>query len=88
MRLVPRTAKGKLLAALATPPSILAAYLVLTWAFWSVMSFVLAALLALAGGALTLLTVAFLGYLVFRRRKLGALRRAWEDELPEPSNTP
>ncbi len=88
MRLIPRTWKDKLLVALATPPLILAVYIVLTLAFWSAMSFVLTALFALVGGVLTLLTVAFFGYLVFRRKKLGALRQQWADELPEPPDAP
>ncbi len=88
MRLVPRTWKGKLAGALAALTLTLVVYVVLTWAFWSAMSFVLAALLALVGGVLTLLTVAFLGYLVSRRRKLAGLRRAWVDERPEPPDAP
>lgn len=82
MRLVPPTWKGKLKALALLPPIVLAICVALTVVFWSAMSFVLAALFALYGALITLLWVAFVGYLIRRRTRLVALDSP-RDEAPE-----
>lgn len=78
-RIIPRTLKGKILAALVglAAASILAiALLVLLWTW---LSWVLVAAFILCGAVVVLLAAGLLGYLVRQRRKLSALRANWTD---------
>ncbi len=84
-RLVPRTLKGKIQAALFAPWAALAAALVLLVVFWPWLSYALAALFALVGALAALAALAAAGYVVWRRRKLAALRVDWSDADAETS---
>jgi len=78
-RIIPRTLKGKILAALLGVAIGAILGLVLLVVFWTWLSWVLVAAFVLYGAVVTLLAVGLLGYLVWNRQKLTALRLDWID---------
>lgn len=78
-RIIPRTLKGKILAALLAVITLVVLALVLLVVFWPWLSWVLVAAFVLYGAVVVLLAVGLLGYLVWNRRKLTALRMDWSD---------
>ena len=79
MSLVPPTLKGKVLAASIALIALFAVAVALLVVFWAWLSYVLAAALALYGALITLAGAGLAAYLVWRRRKLTALRIDWMD---------
>ena len=86
MRLFPRTWKGKLWALALAPLGLVVIALAVTVVFWSVMSFVLAALFALYGALIVGLVLCLAGYMFWRRAKLAGLRVGWRDSDGPPSS--
>ena len=86
MRIVPHTLKGKVLAALLGLAALLTLALVLLVVFWTWLSYVLVAVLMLYGFVITLLAVGLFVYLVWKRRKLTALRLDWTDSEARSSS--
>ena len=78
-RIIPRTLKGKILAALLGLAAVAILGLVLLVVFWTWLSWVLVAAFVLYGAVVVLLAVGLLGYLVWKRQKLTALRLDWID---------
>lgn len=78
-RIIPRTLKGKILAALLGLAAVVILGLVLLVVFWTWLSWVLVAAFVLYGAVVALLAVGLLGYLVWNRQKLTALRLDWID---------
>ena len=78
-RIIPRTLKGKILAALLAVATLVVLALVLLVVFWTWLSWVLVAAFVLYGAVVVLLALGLLGYLVWNRRKLTALRLDWSD---------
>lgn len=74
-RLRPHTVKGWVRFAVLAPPVLLVTALVLLVVFWSVLWYALAAAFALFGALVVLLFVAFVVYVVTRRRHLLAVFR-------------
>ncbi len=80
MRLPPRTWLGKLRLLAVASAAALTILLVAVVVFWPVMSFVVAALLALYGAVTVVAVGTLIVYLALRRRRLDALRLDWRDE--------
>lgn len=78
-RIIPRTLKGKILAALLGLAVVAILGLALLVVFWTWLSWVLVAAFVLYGAVVVLLAVGLLGYLVWNRQKLTALRTDWID---------
>ena len=78
-RIIPGTLKGKILAALFAVVALVVLALALLVVFWTWLSWVLAAAFVLYGAVVVLLALGLLGYLVWNRRKLTALRLDWSD---------
>lgn len=78
-RIIPRTLKGKILAALLGVAIGAILGLVLLVVFWTWLSWVLIAAFVLYGAVVVLLALGLLVYLVWRRHKLWALRLDWID---------
>lgn len=78
-RIIPRTLKGKILAALLAVITLVVLALVLLVVFWTWLSWVLVAAFVLYGAVVVLLALGLLGYLVWNRHKLTALRLDWSD---------
>ena len=78
-RIIPSTLKGKILAALLAVVVLVVLALALLVVFWTWLSWVLVAAFVLYGAVVVLLAVGLLGYLVWNRRKLTALRMDWSD---------
>ncbi len=78
-RIVPGTLKGKILAALLAVVALVVLALALLVVFWTWLSWVLVAAFVLYGAVVVLLAVGLLGYLVWNRQKLTALRLDWSD---------
>lgn len=78
-RIIPRTLKGKILAALLGVAIGAILGLVLLVVFWTWLAWVLVAAFVLYGAVVVLLAVGLLGYLVWNRQKLTALRLDWID---------
>ncbi|MDE2769079.1 MAG: hypothetical protein OXO54_06605 [Chloroflexota bacterium] len=78
-RIVPSTLKGKILAALLALSVVTILGLVLLVVFWTWLSWILVAAFVLYGAVVMLLTLGLLGYLVWNRQKLTALRLDWSD---------
>lgn len=74
-RLRPHTVKGWVRFAVLAPPLLLVTALVLLVVFWSVLWYALAGAFALFGALVVLLFVAFVVYVVTRRRQLLAVFR-------------
>ena len=79
MRIVPRTLKGKILAALLAVIALVTLALVRLVVFWMWLSWVLIGAFVLYGAVIVLVAVGLLVYLVWKRKKLTALRRDWID---------
>ena len=79
MSLVPRTLKGKILAASIALAALFTVAVALLVVFWAWLSYVLAAAFALYGALITLAGTGLAAYLVWRRHKLTALRLDWTD---------
>lgn len=80
MRLLPRTFKGKVLAALFVSEALFFVALILLVAYWEWMSYLLVGLFVFYGVVVALLTAGLFAYLCWRRRKLGAFWIGWRDE--------
>jgi len=78
-RIIPRTLKGKILAALLGLAAVAILGIVLLVVFWTWLSWVLVAAFVIYGAVVVLLAVGLLGYLVWKRQKLTALRLDWID---------
>lgn len=78
-RIIPRTLKGKTLAALLAVVTLVVLALVLLVVFWTWLSWVLVAAFVLYGAVVVLLALGLLAYLVWNRQKLTALRLDWSD---------
>ena len=78
-RIIPRTLKGKILAALLGVAIGAILGLVLLAVFWTWLSWVLVAAFVLYGAVVVLLALGLLVYLVWKRHKLTALRLDWID---------
>lgn len=78
-RIIPRTLKGKVLAALAGLVAVAIIGLVLLVVFWIWLSWLLVAAFILCGAAVVILAAGLLAYLVRQRHKLSALRADWTD---------
>lgn len=78
-RLRPHTVKGWVRFAVLAPPVLLVTVLVLLVVFWSVLWYALAGAFALFGALVVLLFVAFVVYVVTRRRQLLVVLRDPED---------
>jgi len=74
-RLRPHTVKGWVRFAVLAPSALVVIALVLLVVFWSVLWYALAGAFALFGALVVLLFVAFVGYVVTRRRQLLAVFR-------------
>ena len=79
-RIIPRTLKGKILAALFAVIALVVLALALLVVFWTWLSWVLVAAFVLYGAVVVLLALGLLGYLVWNRQKLTALRLDWSDQ--------
>ena len=79
MRLLPRTLKGKVLAAILVPGALFFVVLILLLAYWEWMSYVLIGLFVFYGVIVALLTAGLFVYLCWRRRKVGAVWTGWRD---------
>lgn len=84
-RIVPSTLKGKILAALLCLAAVTILGLVLLVVFWTWLSWVLVAAFVLYGVVVVLLALGLLGYLVWKRHKLTALRLDWIDSEAQSS---
>lgn len=78
-RIVPSTLKGKILATLAGLAAAAISCITLLVVFWTWLSWVLVAAFILCGSVVVLLALGLLGYFLWRRRKLTALRVDWSD---------
>ena len=83
MRIVPRTVKGKTLAALLALAAVSVLALALLVVFWTWLSYVLVAVFMLYGAVVVLLGLGLVVYLVWQRRKVIALRLDWPDRESE-----
>ncbi len=86
MRLFPRTWKGKLRVLALAPLGLALMALAITVVFWTVMSFVVAALFALYGALIVVVGLSLAGYMFWRRAKVGGLRVGWHDDGSPPSD--
>ena len=84
MRIIPRTLKGKVLAALIGLLALLSLALVLLVVLWMWLSYVLVAAFILYGSVIVLLALGLVSYLVWQRQKLTALRLHWTDAETQP----
>ena len=79
MRIVPRSVKGKIRAALLGVTALVTLALVLLVVLWTWLSYVLVAAFLLFGAVVVLLALGLVIYLVWKRRNLTALRVDWKD---------
>jgi hypothetical protein len=84
VRIVPRTLKGKVVAAILGLAALVTLAVALLLVFWTWLSYVLVAVLILYGTVIALLALGLMGYLVWQRRKLTALRLDWTDGEIQP----
>ena len=79
MRIVPRSVKGKIRAALLGVTALVTLALVLLVVLWTWLSYVLVVAFLLFGAVVVLLALGLVIYLVWKRRNLTALRVDWKD---------